>query len=255
MSIDNNESLLKSIESTIINIENILKNNNIVRNSSNTNMHESNETNEINTALAKSQVEYPQIYLNRRDKGLNNIYTDLDNIMTLIRPILGANGISLTQRTLQSDSKSFLQTRIWHSSGQWIETVERFKPEANNITSYNSELNEVRKSQIVSLLNITINNDVLDDNGFNASSEEYSNFKNPVNKEFNYDPRKESFKTITSDQFKDIKIELAFIPGLEERLLKKLSLSSFADLSDSMFDTTKALIIANKNAYINENKR
>ena len=212
--------------------------------------HESEQTNEINAALAKAQIEYPLICLNRKDSYLNNSYTDLDNIMRFIRPILGKNEISVTQRTLTpEDGRTFIQTRIWHSSGQWIQSVERFKPSENDIDSYNSEMNEIKKSQIMALLNITISNDIYDDNGYSVMKNRFDGYSSPIDEASMYKPGKESYESINKDDVKKIKLELSFIPGLEGRLLKDLHVRSLADIPKSQFDNVLEVVRKNKEAY------
>ena len=215
--------------------------------------HESESTNELNTALAKAQSQYPPIYLNRNDKYLNSAYTDLDNILRLIRPILGENGISFTQRTLVPDSgKTFLQTQIWHSSSQWMDTVERFKPAMNNLDAYHSEMSELRKSQITGLLGITICNDMFDDNGYDASETQRKIDAEPTNEDFTYKPKRESFETISKDQATQIERELAFIPGFKARLLIKLHLRSLADIPKTQYEAVLETVRNNKEAVLNK---
>ena len=215
--------------------------------------HESELTNEINAALAKSQMEYPPIYLNRKDKSLNNAYTDLDNIMYYIRPILGKNEISLTQRTLTPpDGRTFIQTRIWHSSGQWLESVDRYKPSDNDLDSYISEMNEIKKCQIMALLNITVNNDEFDDNGYQAMRGEHTKLQQAGNKEFEYDPRRESPETITKEQVKSIQQELNQVPDTEGRFLKALKIRHLADLPATRFDYVFKQALKNKEAFQNQ---
>ena len=217
--------------------------------------HESEQTNEINTALAKAQSEYPSIYINRTDKYLGNVYSDLDNIMKKIRPILGSNGISITQITLLPKSgATLLQSKIRHSSGQWIESLERIKPEGNDIDAYRSTMNDMRKNQIMALLNITINNDEFDDNAYEALKPEYEKFKDPVNEQYTYNPKKESYETISKNHLKELQKELAFVPGLEARLLKGLQLRAMADLSESRYETILTNVRDNKEAYLNKKK-
>ena len=207
--------------------------------------HESEQTSELNVALAKAQCEYPVITLNRKDRFLNNSYTDLDNIMVNIRPILGSNGISVTQRTKTfGDERTFVETRIWHSSGQWIESLERFRPSANNIDVYNSEINEIRKAQIMSLLNITIKNDVFDDNGCEALKHDYSRTINTTEEVYSPPP---GFTPLTKEDVDSIEKELAFLDtSHRERLLKNLHVRTVADINKDQLQEVLESIRRNK---------
>lgn len=205
--------------------------------------HESDQTAELNVALAKAQCEYPIISLNRKDSFLNNAYTDLDNIMVKIRPILGSNGISVTQRTKLNDDKTFIETRIWHSSGQWIESMERFRPSVDNIDVYNSEINEIRKAQIMSLLNITIKNDEFDDNGYESLKYEHDrkiSTKAPEEK-------KASFVPLAKSDVDQIEKELEFLDQkYRAKLLKDLHVRAVADINKNQLDAVLKSIRKNK---------
>jgi hypothetical protein len=208
-------------------------------------IHESKETDKINTALAKAQCEYPLILLNRKDTYMNNAYTDLDNIMREMRPILGKHGISITQRTLAPNSgKTFLQTRIWHNSGQWIQTIERFLPTQNNIDIYVSELNELKKSQVMALLNITIANDQFDDNGYEALKEAYKNIG--VHGEGH---KNTSMETITRDDLKKIEHELQYVPHYKEKILRHFKIRNLADIPLDGFQKTITGIRTERKAH------
>lgn len=212
--------------------------------------NESAETKELTTALARAQADYPQITLNRVDKYIANPYTDLDHIMSKIRPILGRNELSITQRTLLPDTgTTLLQTRLWHSSGQWIETKDRINPDGKDIEAYTSTINEIRKSQIMALLNITISDDIEDDNGYASLKPEYE--KGPVDRRFAYKPENESFQTIDKEQLNQLKKELEFIPGTEERLLKSLKIRALVDLPKSKYEDVRKVIMNNKESFLN----
>lgn len=203
--------------------------------------YESENTDQINEALAKSQSEYPKIILNRKEEQLNRAYTDLDNIMNKIRPILGKNGISVTQRTkLTDEGKVTLQTRIWHSSGQWIESREKVAITDNDFDLYNSMLNEIKKIQIMCILNITIANDEFDDNAYFAMKDYYNN------PDFNnYDPKKQSFNTITSKQTDTLLTLCSYVPGMENKILKTYKIKSISDLPKNQYESVKQVITNN----------
>lgn len=211
--------------------------------------YQSNETKEINAALAKAQSEFPRICLNRTSKYLDNPYSDLDNIISPLRKPLGNNELSITQRTIITEKGSLhLETRLWHSSGQWIESIEKVKPNDNDILSYRSELNELKKSQLMSLLNITIADDELDDDGYEAL--ERKNSTRNGRKSLIGKSTSESFETISDKDLLEVKREVASIPkDVENRLLRDLGIRTFADLPSSKVPALLVTIKNNRNAY------
>jgi len=211
--------------------------------------YQSDETKEINAALSKAQAEFPTINLNRTSRYLDNPYSDLDNIISPLRKPLGNNELSITQRTIITDKGSLdLETRLWHSSGQWIKSIEKVKPNDNDIISYRSELNELKKSQLMSLLNITIADDELDDDGFEAL--ERKNSTRNGRKSLIGKSRSESFETISERDLLEVQREVALIPKeIETRLLRDLGIRTFADLPASKVTSLLQTIKNNKKAY------
>lgn len=217
--------------------------------------HESDNVSKINKALSKAQSEYPPIYLNRTSNYLNRQYADIDNIMSGIREILGRNELSVTQDTvLLETGATNLRTRIRHSSGQWIQSIERIRSNETDDDAYNSALNETRKNQLMLLLNVTVYSDSSDDNGYESMKTTYAENGEPVNEHHAYKHKKGNCQVITRAELKEIKTELAFIPGVEPKLLRDLHLRSFADLPKSDFKVVLKTIRANKDAYQNSKK-
>ena len=88
-------------------------------------MDHSEKTEELATALAKAQGEFPAIHKNQEVEVKKEgrllykfRYADLTQIIDHIRPVLAKNGLSFTQRIIEG----FYITKIFHSSGQWIIT-------------------------------------------------------------------------------------------------------------------------------------
>ena len=83
-------------------------------------MDQSEQLNELATALAKAQGEMTAPELNKQ--GYNYKYADLNSVWKVCRKPLRENGLSIIQGGRVIDGKTYLATRLCHSSGQWIET-------------------------------------------------------------------------------------------------------------------------------------
>lgn len=83
-------------------------------------MNQSEQLNELATALAKAQGEMTAPELNKQ--GYNYKYADLNSVWKVCRKPLRENGLSIIQGGKVIDGKTYLATRLCHSSGQWIET-------------------------------------------------------------------------------------------------------------------------------------
>ena len=71
-------------------------------------------------SMAKAQAEFTTLPKDKSGYGYK--YTDLDTVISYVRPILSKNGIGFIQMlsTLEGN-KSAITTRLFHTSGEWLE--------------------------------------------------------------------------------------------------------------------------------------
>jgi len=71
-------------------------------------------------AMTKAQAEFPTL---PKDKnGYNYKYTDLETVISTLRPILAKNNLGFMQTlTTLDNGKWAITTRIFHNAGEWIE--------------------------------------------------------------------------------------------------------------------------------------
>jgi len=196
--------------------------------------YQSAETKDLVAALAKAQGEYPVIGHNRENPYFKSAYTDLDTIIRAVRPALHKNGLSLTQDTrFDEGGATMLHTRLWHATGQWIETRARILPPKNDPQSYGSTLTYNRRYSIMALLGITCSSDPGDDDAEVAMVDSRDMIaKGPSNK---YNPKDQSADTVTKEQLEELEYELAGYPDIGEMVLDKLQLQSLADMPKSKY--------------------
>jgi len=200
--------------------------------------YESPKTEELNTALAKASLEFPKILVNRQNPYLASGYSDLHEIMCKIRPILGSNGLHITQRIKLKDSTTILATRLWHSSGQWIESRVLIIPSKNTIEAYGSNLNSMKRFEAMDMLGLTVSNDPFDDDGecdmeiANELAEGGAKLKALYNK------KEESYAVINNTQYLELMKELDKDEYLAEEMLDKLHIKSLRELPESRFAPT-----------------
>lgn len=201
--------------------------------------YESDKTDQICTALAKAQGEFPKIETNRANNFLFNQYSDLDIIMRTIRAALSINGLSLTQQTKLDNDKTVLVTRLRHKSAQFIETRSRILPSKNDIQSYSSAMKAMKRHDIMSLLNITIVDDLDDDDGEHdmQSIREERNTGTGINTR--YKAKQESFEPVSQHQANELQYMLGDYPDIAEQILETLKVQTIADLPRSKFRAVK----------------
>jgi len=200
--------------------------------------YESEKTDELNAALASASLEFPPIKLNRQNPYLASGYSDLHEVMTKIRPVLGKHGIHVAQRRKFEDGIIILRTRIWHSSGQWIESRVLISPSRNTIEAYGSHLNSMKRFEVMDILGLTVSEDPFDDDG-EADMQNTTQVagKGTKLKEL-YDKKEESYQTISENEYREIMKVLDLDESIAEDILEKLHIKSFRELPKSRYAPT-----------------
>ena len=200
--------------------------------------YESEKTEELNTALANACLEFPPININRQNPYLASGYSDMHEIMTKIRPVLGKHGLSVTQRIKLEDALTVLATRIWHSSGQWIESRVLISPSKNTIEAYGSNLNSMKRFEIMNTLGLTVSSDPFDDDGESDMQEANELAEGGAKLKALYNRKEESFSVINNSQYMELMKELDRDEYLAEEMLDKLHIRSLRELPESRFAPT-----------------
>lgn len=85
-------------------------------------MPTSDAINEISTALAKAQGDIANPAKESTNPHFKSHYADLSSGINAIRAALSSNGIAFTQLTRLAGDVLMVDTRLSHTSGQWIES-------------------------------------------------------------------------------------------------------------------------------------
>ena len=198
--------------------------------------YESSSTDQICAALAKAQGEFPSIDTNRANNFLFNQYSDLDIIVRSVQKALSENGLSITQQTKIEDDKTILVTKVRHESSQFIETRSRIIPSKNDIQTFASALKAMRRHAIMALLNITIKDDLDDDDGEHDMKEVRLERTRGTGINTRYSAKKESFEPVTQHEANELQYMLSNYPDIAEQILDTLKVQAIADIPRSKFD-------------------
>ena len=117
-------------------------------------MQESQELNHLFEALAKAQADMDMAAKSSTNPFFKSKYSDLTSIVNASRDSLSKNGLSVIQRTLNLDGKSYLYTRLCHSSGQWIESNMEINPPKTDIQSLGSYITYIRRYSYASIVGV-----------------------------------------------------------------------------------------------------
>lgn len=123
----------------------------------------------LSAALAKAQSEFKVAKKTATNPFLKNNYSNLSDIYQAVKPALAANGISLVQSSdLQDGNVQVTQTRLIHTSGQWMQTTMSMMVGKTDPQSIGSLLSYSRRYAITQALSIDTGE--LDDDGNLAST-------------------------------------------------------------------------------------
>ena len=128
-------------------------------------MRTSDDINELSAALAKAQGALANPPKDRRNPHFNSDYADLTAGLKVIRPAIAAHGLSVVQMTRVNGDMMLLDTRLLHSSGQWIECEYPVCKVGIPPQQVGSALTYARRYALFSLVGIAGENDDDDGNG------------------------------------------------------------------------------------------
>ena len=125
-------------------------------------MEQSENINELATALAKAQAEIRNPGKNTKNTFFKNEYADLTAVLGCIRPVAAANGLSFIQAVEAYNGNVAVTSQISHSSGQWIKqvaSVEVPKTSKNPIQDLGSMATYLKRYQAQSMWAICADED------------------------------------------------------------------------------------------------
>ena len=96
-------------------------------------MKSSELINELAKALAAAQADINNPKKNATNPHFKSQYSDLSEVLGVVRPAFSKHGLSVTQQPYQQDGNIGVRTILLHESGQWMESELdiRFKESRN----------------------------------------------------------------------------------------------------------------------------
>ena len=125
-------------------------------------MEQSENINELTSALAKAQSEIRNPSKNTKNTFFKNEYADLTAVLGCIRPVASANGLSFIQSVEARAGHVCVSSQVSHSSGQWIKqtaSVELPKTSKNPIQDLGSMATYFKRYQAQSMWAICADED------------------------------------------------------------------------------------------------
>lgn len=207
----------------------------------------SDDIKELCTALAKAQGEMGTAGMNSENPYFKSRYADLAEVVRVSRPALTKNGLAIIQQILPNDDgQNILHTILTHTSGQWIETRMRILPSKPDVQGLASYITYIRRYSYAALVGVVVSNE--DDDAETAVATDRETFAKGTAINTKYNPKEQSYETISKEQLDELEYELAEYPDIAEQVLEGLKLQSLADMPKSKFRVSAERIRAIKNA-------
>lgn len=131
-------------------------------------MKTSDQINELATALAKAQQQIKPATANAWNPHFKSNYADLTSVWEACREALASNHLSVSQAAGKDESgKLVLETRLIHSSGQWIESVMPLLLQKQDMQGLGSAMTYSRRFALAAIVGVAPEEE--DDDGNEAS--------------------------------------------------------------------------------------
>jgi len=129
---------------------------------------ESDSLDKLAPALCKMQGEFTTVIPTKTNPRFKSKYADYDDILKMARPHLAANGFSIHSKEEEHDGVRYIRTKLLHSSQQYISSFVRVIEDKNNktdIQAYGSGVSYHKRYSLQSILGVSINDDVIENDG------------------------------------------------------------------------------------------
>ena len=116
--------------------------------------------------LIKAQKEMGVAKTNSDNPFFKSKYADYSAIVSASRESLASNNIGVTQHPNHINGKSFLVTRIMHSSGQWMQSAYPIEPVKKDVQALGSEITYLKRYNYAASVGVVTSGE--DDDGEKA---------------------------------------------------------------------------------------
>lgn len=118
----------------------------------------------IAPALVKAQAEIKPITKDSTNPAFRSKYTSLDAIMEVVRPVLAKNALIVVQSVLDTidgehSTSITVESRVIHSSGEWIAGVVQVPVMQQTSHGFGSALSYGRRYSLSALLSLASDED------------------------------------------------------------------------------------------------
>jgi len=120
---------------------------------------QSENINELATALAKAQAEMKPAAFDKVNPHFKNKYASLQSFITACKEPLNKYQLSFIQSTMIHEKGTVLVTKLMHSSGQWVSGEMLVMQDRPGIQAFGSQLTYSKRYALSSMLGIAADED------------------------------------------------------------------------------------------------
>jgi hypothetical protein len=183
-------------------------------------------TPELFAALAKSQCEVENATKGSVNPHFRNRYADLAEVLNTVRPVISANGLSISQDTSYDGNLVSVTTAICHTSGGYITSTASCVPAKSDAQGIGSATTYLRRYSIAAMAGIAQE----DDDG-NAAAH-----------------NKQPEKPVTNDDRNGIMERVEVLGIDEDQFLKYLGIKEWHQLATQALLKKAAMVLNKKEA-------
>lgn len=115
---------------------------------------QSEQINELASALAKAQGSIKPAGKSAENPFFKSNYADLAAVMSACREPLSKNGLAIVQTTDLGNGEPYLETTLYHSSGQWVRGTYPIKPVKADPQGMGSAITYARRYSLMAMVGI-----------------------------------------------------------------------------------------------------
>lgn len=215
---------------------------------------ESQEKDQLYTALAEAQSEYPTIRVNR--KAFKNEYADLYAVLKHVYPILRKHGLSIKPWAGELNGEQWIGARLSHKSGQYETNIFKFESDPcknpNDQPSHKKQgaLTYFNRNHMKDMLGVLISDNEDDDDmqGHYEPKQPQVTQSTP-----HFQPSTKS-EVVTPEQLEEIEYVLQGQPEIAKKVLSGFNIDSLAHIPKDQYLKTIERIRFLKDQYNNVKK-
>lgn len=108
----------------------------------------------IITALIRAQKDIQNAWMDSKNPHFNSKYASLESVLSAVKPIANDNGIAISQPMGRDEHGSFVETILFHESGETMNSKVYLIMDKNNMQGFGSASSYARRFALAAIFAI-----------------------------------------------------------------------------------------------------